>query len=188
MKTAVPFLNNQFLIAMPAMRDPNFAQTVTLICQHNEEGALGIVINRTVDLTVGDVLDQMDIPKDLSRYNPQPVHYGGPVQTDRGFILHQNLGHWDSTLAIDEQIGLTTSRDILEAMARNEGPDRTMVALGYAGWSGGQLEREITENAWLSGPADYDVIFNTPLESRWAAAARLLGVDMSLISSEAGHA
>lgn len=188
MNDAVPFLNNHFLIAMPAMRDPNFAQTVTLICQHNDDGALGIVINRTVDLTVGDVLDQMSIPKQHSVYTPQPVHYGGPVQTDRGFILHQNLGRWDSTLAVNNHIGLTTSRDILEAMARNEGPDRSIVALGYAGWGSGQLEQEITENAWLSGPADYDVIFNTPVQRRWAAAAELLGVDMRLISSEAGHA
>lgn len=188
MNEAVPFLNNHFLIAMPAMRDPNFAQTVTLICQHNADGALGIVINRTVDLTVGDVLDQMSIPSKDSRCTPQPVHFGGPVQTDRGFILHRNLGHWDSTLAVDSQIGLTTSRDILEAMARNEGPNQSIVALGYAGWGSGQLEQEITENAWLSGPADYDVIFNTPVERRWAAAAQLLGVDMRLMSSEAGHA
>ncbi len=188
MNKDVAFLSNHFLIAMPAMSDPNFAHTVTLICQHNAEGALGIVINRTVDLTVGDVLKQMEIPSMQSRHTPQPVHYGGPVQIDRGFILHQDLGDWDSTLEINDHIGLTTSRDILEAMARNEGPNRSLVALGYAGWGSGQLEKEITENAWLSGPADYDVIFDTPLEQRWMAAAQVLGVDMSLMSSEAGHA
>lgn len=181
-------LANQFLIAMPAMQDPNFSQTVTLICQHNDEGALGIVINRTVNLTVGDVLDQMQIAKD-EFVNPfAPVHYGGPVQTERGFILHEDVGNWDSTLPVATDIGLTTSRDILEAIALNQGPRRSLVALGYAGWGSGQLEREIRENAWLSGPASADLIFTTPVEHRWERAASLLGVDLSLLSSEAGHA
>lgn len=170
------------------MQDPNFEQTVTFICQHNEEGALGIVINRVVDLTVGDVLDQMNIPHEKYRGVESPVHYGGPVQNDRGFILHQDLGQWDSTLSITDRIGLTTSRDILEAMVNDGGPERHLLALGYAGWASGQLESEMKQNAWLNGPADYDIIFNLPIETRWSAAASLLGVDLNTLSPEAGHA
>ncbi len=181
-------LTNHFLIAMPMLRDPNFEQTVTLVCQHNDDGALGIVINRLVDLTVGDILDQMDISRGAYRSCEDPVYYGGPVQTDRGFVLHDDAGEWESTLPITAGIGLTTSRDILEAMARNEGPQHTLIALGYAGWGSGQLERELSENAWLSGPTDYDIIFSTPVERRWMAAAGLLGVDLRLLSPEAGHA
>lgn len=181
-------LSDQFLIAMPSLKDPNFEQTVTLICQHNDEGALGIVINRTVNLTVGEVLNQMDIPSQYYEASDTPVHYGGPVQSERGFILHRDLGNWQSTLPINDRIGLTTSRDILEAMANNQGPAHCLVALGYAGWGGGQLEHELAENAWLSGPADYDLIFSTPIEERWHAAARLLGVDLHVLSPETGHA
>ncbi|MDH3638763.1 MAG: YqgE/AlgH family protein [Gammaproteobacteria bacterium] len=181
-------LNDQFLIAMPALRDPNFEQTVTLICQHNQDGALGIVINRTINLTVGEVLAQMDLPSEYFNDADTPVHYGGPVQSERGFILHRDIGNWQSTLAINEEIGLTTSRDILEAMAANEGPKHSLLALGYAGWGSGQLEYELGENAWLSGPADYDVIFSTPVGDRWHAAAKLLGVDLHVLSPETGHA
>ena len=182
------YLTNHFLIAMPAMKDPNFEQTVTYICQHNHEGALGIVINRTIDLTVGDVLDQMNITREASINSDAPVHYGGPVQIERGFILHEDIGDWDSTLKISSLTGLTTSRDILEAMANNSGPSRTLLALGYAGWGAGQLEREISENAWLNWPADNELIFTTPVEERWSKAASLLGVDLSLLSTDAGHA
>ncbi len=181
-------LTDQFLIAMPALRDPNFEQTVTLICQHNKDGALGIVINRTIDLTVGEVLTQMDLSSDRCDGAQAPVHYGGPVQSERGFILHRDLGNWQSTLAINKEIGLTTSRDILEAMAANQGPKQSLVALGYAGWGSGQLEYELGENAWLSGPADYDVVFSMPVGDRWHAAAKLLGVDLHVLSPETGHA
>jgi putative transcriptional regulator len=182
------FLTNNFLIAMPAMKDPNFGQTVTYICQHNPEGALGIVINRTINLTVGDVLDQMEIDREPSHQTDAPVHYGGPVQIERGFILHEEIGNWDSTLQISNLTGLTTSRDILEAIAHNTGPERVLLALGYAGWGEGQLEREISENAWLHWPADNDLIFSAPVEQRWSQAAGLLGVDLSLLSTDAGHA
>jgi len=181
-------LTGQFLIAMPTMTDPNFEQTVSFICQHNEDGALGIIINRTMDLTMGDVLGQMEIPSDGCNCADQPVHYGGPVQSERGFILHDQPDAWESTVAIDERIGLTTSKDILEAIARNEGPGHALIALGYAGWGSGQLEQEITQNAWLSGPADLDLMFSTPVEQRWNRAAGLLGIDLSLLSREAGHA
>ena len=170
------------------MKDPNFEQTVTYICQHNHEGALGIVINRTIDLTVGDVLDQMNIARETSIKSDAPVHYGGPVQIERGFILHEDIGDWDSTLKISNLTGLTTSRDILEAMANNSGPSRALLALGYAGWGAGQLEREISENAWLNWPADNELIFSTPIDERWSKAANLLGVDLSLLSTDAGHA
>lgn len=182
------FLTNNFLIAMPAMKDPNFGQTVTYICQHNPEGALGIVINRTIDLTVGDVLDQMNIDRTPSPLSDAPVHYGGPVQMERGFILHEDIGDWDSTLQINSLTGLTTSRDILEAIAHNVGPNRALLALGYAGWGEGQLEREISENAWLHWPADNELIFSVAVEQRWSQAALLLGVDLSLLSTDAGHA
>lgn len=182
------YLTNHFLIAMPAMQDPNFHQTVTYICQHNEEGALGIVINRTIDLTVGDVFTQMKITGIETENSSLPVHYGGPVQMERGFILHEDIGDWDSTLEVDDLTGLTTSRDILEAMANNSGPSRALLALGYAGWGAGQLEREISENAWLNGPADNELIFSTPVEERWSSAAGLLGIDLSLLSTDAGHA
>lgn len=187
MRTTERFTDH-FFIAMPAMKDPNFEQTVTYICQHNDEGALGIVINRTIDLTVGDVFDQMKIAQHQSTKSDTPVHYGGPVQSERGFILHQDLGNWDSTLKINGDIGLTTSRDILEAMAINQGPNRALLALGYAGWGAGQLEREMTENAWLNWPADEELIFETPVEQRWTKAAGLLGIDLSLLSTDAGHA
>ena len=182
------FLTDHFLIAMPAMKDPNFEQTVTYICQHNAEGALGIVINRTIDLTVGDVLTQMKIENIPSVRAAEPVHYGGPVQIERGFILHEDIGDWDSTLEISSVTGLTTSKDILEAIANDAGPSRALLALGYAGWGEGQLEREISENAWLHWPADNDLIFSTPVDQRWSRAAQLLGVDLSLLSTDAGHA
>ena len=181
-------LTNNFLIAMPAMKDTNFEQTVTYICQHNEEGALGIVINRTIDLTLGDVLDQMKIKREDTLTTDSPIHYGGPVQMERGFVLHEDVGSWDSTLKISDLTALTTSKDILEAIASNSGPARSLLALGYAGWGAGQLEREISENAWLHWPANNDLLFSTPIQRRWAEAAALLGVDLSLLSTDAGHA
>lgn len=181
-------LTNHFLIAMPTLADPNFVRTVTLICEHNDDGALGIVINRTTNLTLANVLAQLDLPSDHLENPNTPVYYGGPVQTERGLILHETVGRWESTLPVGDSLGLTTSHDILEAMAESRGPQSSMLALGYAGWSAGQLEREIKENAWLSGPADNDIIFRTPVEERWASAAALLGIDLAMLSREAGHA
>ena len=181
-------LTSHFIIAMPLMKDPNFEHTVTYICQHNEEGALGIVINRTIELTVGEVLDQMQIAPGESGKSNQPVHYGGPVQTERGFILHEGIGNWDSTLQVSADTALTTSKDILEAMATNSGPERALLALGYAGWGAGQIERELIENAWLSWPADNELIFSTPVSQRWSRAVELLGVDLNSLSPYAGHA
>ncbi len=179
---------NHFLIAMPALRDPNFARTVTLICEHSGQGAMGIVINRVTDLTLADVLAQMDIDGSRSRHLGTPLHIGGPVQGNRGFVLHEPLGQWESTLAVTATLGVSTSRDILVGLAENRGPERCLLAMGYAGWSPGQLEREIAENTWLSGPADHGILFDMPAAERWGAAVRHLGVDLAALSSDAGHA
>jgi putative transcriptional regulator len=181
-------LTNQFLIAMPALQDPNFHRTVTYLCAHNNEGAMGIVINRPLDLNLGDVLDHMSIEVDNIQVNDMMVLQGGPVQRDRGFVIHEPAGEWDAVLTVGDDIGVATSRDILTAVAHGDGPKRAVVALGYAGWGAGQLEHEVLQNAWLSGPADSSIIFDLPYEERYASAARLLGVDLDRLSGEAGHA
>ena len=183
------YLTNQFLIAMPAMDDPNFAQTVTLVCEHSERGALGIVINRTLPMTFGEVFQQLDLDFSRSRVNDQPVLRGGPVQTERGFVLHEPCTPWESSARIADDLIVTTSKDVLEAIAAGRGPQRYLVMLGYAGWSAGQLEQEMRDNAWLTAePRDNDILFATPIEKRWDASARLLGVDISLLAATAGHA
>jgi len=182
------YLTNQFLIAMPGLADPNFFQSVTYICEHSAAGALGIVINRPLSLTLGELLEHLQIPPARAAIAAIPTYSGGPVQQEQGFVIHTPVGQWESTLRVTETIGITTSRDILQALARGEGPDQVLIALGYAGWGAGQLEREMAENAWLSGPADPTILFQTPSEKRWAAAAALLGVDLSLLSGDAGHA
>lgn len=182
------FLTNQFLIAMPAMDDPNFAQTVTLVCEHNDQGALGIVINRALPMNLAEVFEQLGLECAHSRVTQQPVLRGGPVQTDRGFVLHTPQGRWESSLPFSERMHLTTSRDILDALAKGDGPASAVVALGYAGWGAGQLEDEMAHNAWLTVPADQKLVFATPLEERWQAACRLLGVDLLHLSSDTGHA
>jgi putative transcriptional regulator len=181
-------LTNQFLIAMPGLADPNFHRTVTYMCAHSEEGAMGIVINRPMGLTLGEVLGQMEITTEREEVAALPVYQGGPVQPERGFVIHEPVGAWDSVLRVTDEIGVATSRDILVAVARGEGPRRALVALGYAGWGAGQLEREVLENAWLSGPADPGILFDGPYETRWESAARLLGVEIERLSGEAGHA
>ncbi len=173
---------------MPMLTDPHFFHTVTYVCEHSREGAMGIVINRPLSVTVGEVLEQMSITlEDGGAMRNQPVFLGGPVQRERGFVIHQPIGNWDASLAVTDTIGVTTSRDILLAMANGNGPRRSLVALGYAGWSAGQLEREIAANTWLSGPADLRVLFETPVDRRWHAAAMILGVDLNLLSGEVGH-
>jgi putative transcriptional regulator len=181
-------LTRHFLIAMPAMVDPNFAQTLTYVCEHNPDGALGIVVNKPTDMTLQALFEQIDIP--LGEHGPREarVHFGGPVQVDRGFVLHRPLGNWQSTLAISDDLGLTTSKDVLEAVGRGEGPTDVLVSLGYAGWSAGQLEQELAQNAWLTVEADPDLMFGVPAEARLPAAMRLLGIDFSRLSGAAGHA
>ncbi len=180
-------LTSHFLIAMPAMQDPNFSRTLTFVCEHNERGALGIVVNRPIDATLDALFRQVEIPLAAGELARQPVFYGGPVQMEHGFVLHRPVGGWKSTLPVGE-VGLTTSKDILEAMARGEGPREQLVALGYAGWAPGQLEEEIANNGWLTVQADLDVIFNVPPEGRYDAAMQALGVNAAFLSEEAGHA
>jgi putative transcriptional regulator len=180
-------LTSHFLIAMPAMSDPNFSRTLTFICEHNERGALGIVVNRPIDVTLAALFRQVEIEAPASPLADQPVFYGGPVQFDHGFVLHRPVGAWKSTLPVGD-IGLTTSRDILEAMSTGNGPRQHLVALGYAGWAPGQIEDEIRRNGWLTVAADLDVIFNVPPEARYVAAMNALGVNAANLSEEAGHA
>jgi putative transcriptional regulator len=181
-------LTNQFLIAMPSLADPNFHGTVTFICEHSAQGAMGIIINRPLELTLGEVLSQMNIRPRESDIALDPVYMGGPVQTDRGFVLHNPAGQWDSMLRISDELGITTSKDILENIATGAGPKHALVALGYAGWGAGQLEQELADNAWLCGPADNRIIFDTPWQQRWEAAAALMGVDLTQLSDQIGHA
>lgn len=188
MSTTQTSLKNHFLIAMPNMDDPNFTHSLTYICEHNEEGAMGIMINRPMDLTLGEVFSHLKINDYDEDYDDLPVMNGGPVQVERGFVLHQSDFPWSATNEIHEGIHLATSQDILEAIAHNCGPKDHLVALGYAGWGPGQLEEEISQNTWLSVPADPAIIFSTPQEKRWQAAASLLGIDLALLSVEAGHA
>lgn len=181
-------LTDHFIIAMPGLMDENFSQAVTYICEHDENGTFGIIINRESDITLDDVMQQMNIPYRPEKNRPEPVFTGGPVQANRGFILHRPPGNWDSSLVINDSVALTTSRDILEAIAESRGPDDNIIALGYAGWGPGQLEQEMAANTWLSCPAEEQIIFETPVKDRWQAAADLIGVDLGLISSDTGHA
>ena len=185
---AATFLNNQFLIAMPGMDDPNFAQTVTLVCEHSARGALGIIINRPLTMDLGEVFEQLGLDASQSQVSRQNVLLGGPVQTDRGFVLHSPGAGFESTLPVSEKLHLTTSRDILDALASGKGPERAIVALGYAGWEAGQLEEEMARNAWLTVPVDENLLFDVPAEERWQAAGRLLGINLLHLSSDAGHA
>ena len=181
-------LTDHFIIAMPGLMDENFNQAVTYICEHDENGTFGIIINRESEITLDDVMQQMKITYHPDKSKNEAVFTGGPVQINRGFILHRPTGNWDSSLKVNDSVALTTSRDILEAIADDKGPDDTIIALGYAGWGPGQLEQEMAANTWLSCPAEEQIIFNTPIEDRWQAAADLIGVDLQLMSNDAGHA
>ncbi len=180
-------LEDHFLIAMPAMGDPNFNQTVTYLCKHDAEGALGIVINRPGDMLLGEVLRQLGLSIQDGQLD-EPVLSGGPVQPDRGFVLHRGEKDYESTIAAPSGIRVTVSQDILTEVAAGSGPEPVLIALGYAGWSPGQLEAELASNAWLSAPADAGIVFDTPFEQRWAAAVGLLGVEIGQLSNYAGHA
>lgn len=181
-------LANQFLIAMPGTRDPLFRRCVAYVCQHGEDGAMGLLVNRLSEYRLGDVLAQMNIKSSLSHISEAPVLIGGPVQPERGFVLHAPPGDWESSYKISERLCVTTSRDVLAAMAEGNGPRDAIVALGYAGWSPGQIENELKENAWLTCAADEAILFSAPLETRWEAAANLVGVNISSLTDYAGHA
>ncbi len=181
-------LANHFLIAVPTLDDPQFARGVTLLCEHTEHGAMGLLVNRPSEYSLGEVLEQMQIATDIATISATQVLTGGPVLPDRGFVLHDDGRDWPSTLRFGDGMGVTTSRDILEAMARGEGPTRFLVALGYASWDAGQLEHELADNSWLTVPADATVVFATPLEDRWQAAATRLGVNLGQLASYSGRA
>ena len=181
-------LVNQLLIAMPGMADPNFSSTVTLICEHNDEGALGIVINRPLNFRLGGLFEQLHVDNPDPAALDHPVLMGGPVGPERGFVLHDSSHRYENSLAISSEICLTLSRDVIDALASGRGPQKSLVALGYAGWGAGQLEAEMLANAWLNVSATQEIVFDMPFADRWAAAARALGVDLTLLSPEAGHA
>jgi len=185
-------LANHFLIAMPSMADPNFSRTLTYICEHNAEGAVGIIINRPTDMRLGELFKRVAIPLEAGlpteRFAHLPVYAGGPVQSDRGFVLHRTTQQWQSSLKVTDDIALTSSRDILQAMGRGEQPADVLVTLGYAGWTAGQLEWELAQNTWLTVEASPYILFNVPSEERLAAAMRLLGIDFANLSEVAGHA
>jgi len=183
-------LTNHFLIAMPNMVDPYFARSLTFICEHNAQGALGVVVNRPTEMTLGTLFEQVEIPLTQSEFAELPVYFGGPVQVDRGFVLHRPVGGWQSTLSVNGEVGLTTSKDILQAMSHGGGPapGDVLVSLGYAGWAPGQLEQELKQNAWLTVQARTSVIFDLAPGERLGAAMELLGIDPASLSDEAGHA
>jgi len=181
-------LANQFLIAMPNMADPNFSRTVTFLFEHNEKGAMGIVINRPTQMHLVEVFQQLRLPCSNQAIEQQPVLQGGPVNIEQGFVIHRHEGKWEYSVTVSDTVQITTSKDILAAMARGEGPPSAIVALGYAGWAAGQLEAELINNAWLTVAADDSVLFDTPYAQRWQAAVGLLGVDASRIGPDAGHA
>jgi putative transcriptional regulator len=182
-----------FLIAMPNLTDPYFAKSVTFICTHNQDGAMGVLINRPTDMTFETLFEKINLDLQNKTLADRPVLYGGPVQPERGFVLHQPTGDWDSSITISDKVALTTSKDILEAVAQGNGPEKLLLSLGYAGWGSGQLEQEVAQNAWLSvKPENLDtlnkILFETPHDQQLNAAMALLGFDPAMLSDVAGHA
>ena len=189
-----PSLAGQLLIAMPALDDPHFENTVTLICEHNEHGAMGLTINRPLELTHGEVFEQIaawaELPAERRNRDKagEPVLQGGPVSLERGFVLHRERGNWEATLDVAEGIFVTLSRDVLEAMIGDAGPVDATMALGYAGWEAEQLEEEIKSNAWLTTPATPEIVFDAPYQARWDRATHAIGVTREQLTGPAGHA
>jgi putative transcriptional regulator len=183
-----PNFTGHFLIAMPSQGESVFGKTLTYVCEHNEHGALGVVVNRTTELKYEKLFSQIEVDLPIASLQERDVYFGGPVQQDRGFVLHRPLGEWTSTLKVTPDIGLTTSKDILQAVARGEGPHELLLTLGYAGWSAGQLESEIAQNAWLTVEADPDIIFALPPDKRLTAAMGLLGANWASLSTFSGRA
>ncbi len=184
-------LANHFLIAMPSIQDPIFGGAVVYVCEHNEKGVLGVVINKPTDMTMEVLFDRVDLKLSeglRSSVVDQPIMFGGPVQDDRGFVLHSPGGRFSSSLTVTDEVAFTTSIDVLEAVASGAGPARMLVSIGYAGWSPGQLEEELSRNGWLTVGADARVLFELPIEERYTAAIKLLGIDPLMLATEAGHA
>jgi putative transcriptional regulator len=191
----VPDLNlaDHFLIAMPSMLDPVFGGTVVYLCEHNNGGALGVIINKPTDMTMDVLFERIDLkleisPQRVMGFGKKPVMFGGPVQVERGFVLHTPHGNFSSMMTVTDDVALTTSKDVLEAVAAGDGPSRMLVTLGCSGWSAGQLEEEISRNGWLTVRADHNIIFDLPVEERFAAAMKLLGIDPMMLTGDAGHA
>jgi len=186
---------NQFLIAMPSLREGTFAGTVVYLCEHTDKGALGLVINKPIDITLKNLFEKVDLSLDRPELAESPVYFGGPVQTERGFVLHESLGgdegeggHYNSSLRIPGGLEMTTSKDVLEALSSGAGPKKVLVTLGYSGWGAGQLEDEMSRNGWINVSAERNIIFDTPVEQRYDKALSLLGIDANMLSGEAGHA
>ncbi|SHL93210.1 YqgE/AlgH family protein [Rhizobacter sp. OV335] len=195
MPAATINLTNQFLIAMPGMADDTFAGAVIYLCEHTEKGALGLVINKPIDIKLKNLFEKVELTLDRPDLADVPVYFGGPVQTERGFVLHERLGgeageggHYNSSLQIPGGLEMTTSKDVLEALSHGAGPKKILVTLGYSGWSAGQLEEEIGRNGWINVVAEPGIIFDTPVEQRYDKALSLLGIDPRMLSQEAGHA
>ncbi len=182
-------LRDHFLLAMPSLSEGIFSQSITYICDHSESGAMGLIINQPLDLSLAEIFDHLEIDNSLDDFSDRPVMAGGPVQIDHGFVLHRDpVQRWEASLKVTDTMTLTTSRDVLRSIARGRGPQDYLIALGYAGWSAGQLEEELAENSWLTLPANGRIIFSTPYEERLQAAADQLGIDLNLIPSQPGHA
>ena len=181
-------LTDHFLIAMPAMDDPYFSRTLIYIAEHNDQGALGLIVNRPIDMDLATLFEKIEVPLESPNVGRLPVYFGGPVQTDRGFVLHRPVGNWQSTLVVTSEVGLTSSRDVLQAVGKDGQPGEIMVTLGYSGWSAGQLENELVQNAWLTVPADPRILFELPFEERLPSAMETLGINFSNLSEKAGHA
>ena len=181
-------LTDHFLIAMPAMDDPYFSKSLIYIAEHNDQGALGLIVNRPLDMTLATLFDKIEIPLESTELANLPVFFGGPVQTDRGFVLHRPIGDWQSTLAVNQDVGLTSSRDVLQSVAREGKPHEVLVTLGYSGWGAGQLESELAQNSWLTVPASPHILFDLPYEERLPSAMEILGIDFANLAVNAGHA
>ncbi len=185
-------LADHFLIAMPSMADPVFGGTVVYICEHNERGALGVVINKPTDMTMENLFERIELSLThdghVSDHSKQPIMFGGPVQEGCGFVLHAPIGNYAASLKITDELAFTMSRDVLESFASSEGPDRLLVSIGYSGWGPGQLENEISNNGWLTVRADSSVMFDVPIEERYLFALKMLGIDLVTLMPQAGHA
>ncbi len=181
-------LKNHFLIAMPSLNDSFFYHSVVYLCDHDDEGAVGLIINRPTQIMLNELLEHINIDSDSEQIKTTPILFGGPVQKSQGMVLHDSIGKWDNSTQLADNIFLTTSTDILKDISIDNGPKHMLIALGYAGWTAGQLEQEIADNSWLTVAASGDVLFNTPSKQRWQAAASLLGIDINLLSDTVGHA
>ncbi|MGB4912389.1 MAG: YqgE/AlgH family protein [Candidatus Dechloromonas phosphoritropha] len=181
-------LTDNFLIAMPSLEDLYFSRALVYICEHNENGALGIIVNRPIDMTLAGLFEKIDIKLDTQNLNNLPVYFGGPVQLDRGFVLHRPVGQWQSTLTVNDEVGLTSSRDVLTSVGSAGFPSEIIVTLGYSGWDAGQLEAELAQNSWLTVPAKNSILFDLPPEERLPAAMQKLGISFTQLSDVAGHA